>query len=56
MAKKQYYELFGQVLAIDLNLDGENFTQTRQPGVWQRGNPYATMNRGLNLGGYDGGN
>lgn len=52
LAQKTYYELFGQVLAIDLNLDGENLTHVHQPGVWQAGEPYANMYRGLNLGGY----
>ena len=28
MAQKTYYEYFGQVLSIDLNLDGENQTQS----------------------------
>ena len=54
MAQKQYYELFGQVLSIDLNLDGENLTHVHQPGQWQGGQSYATMNGRLNLGGYPG--
>jgi hypothetical protein len=55
MAQNTYFELFGNVLSIDLNLDGENFTHTHQPGKWQAGEPYATMNAGLNLGGYPSG-
>ena len=54
-AQKTYYEQFGQVLSIDLNLDGENLTHIYQPGKWQAGQPYATMNKGLNLGGYPSG-
>ena len=52
LAQKQYYEYFGQVLSIDLNLDGENFTHTHQPGKWQGGQSYATLGSKLNLGGY----
>jgi hypothetical protein len=55
MAQKTYYELFGQVLSIDLNLDGENLTRTHQPGKWQAGQPYATMGGSINLGGYPSG-
>ena len=55
MAQKTYYEQFGQVLSIDLNLDGENLTHVHQPGRWQGGESYATFNGGLNLGGYPGG-
>jgi hypothetical protein len=57
MAQKKYYEYFGQVLSVDLNLDGENFTHVHQPGKWQANQPYATMgpNKALNLGGYPGG-
>ena len=57
MAKKQYYEYFGQVLSVDLNLDGENFTHVHQPGKWQANQPYATMgpSKSLNVGGYPGG-
>lgn len=56
LAQKKYYELFGQVLSIDLNLDGENLTHIHQPGRWQSGQSYATMGprSGLNLGGYSG--
>lgn len=54
-AQKTYYEIFGQVLSIDLNLDGENLTHIHQPGKWQAGQPYATMGKGLNLGGYPSG-
>ena len=43
MAKKQYYEYFGQVLSIDLNLDGENFTHVNQPGKWNGSQSYATL-------------
>ena len=52
MAKKQYYEYFGQVLSIDLNLDGENFTHVNQPGKWNGSQSYATLGGKLNLGGY----
>lgn len=52
MAQKQYYEYFGQVLSIDLNLDGENFTHTHQPGKWQGGDSFATLGGKINLGGY----
>ena len=52
MAQKKYFEYFGQVLSIDLNLDGENMTRTHQPGKWQGGQSYATMGGRLNLGGY----
>lgn len=54
LAKKQYYEYFGQVFSIDLNLDGENVTHINQPGRWQGGNSYATYGPGarLNLGRY----
>lgn len=54
LAKKQYYEYFGQVFSIDLNLDGENFNHVNLPGRWQGGSSYATMgpNGRLNLGGY----
>ena len=52
MAKKQYYEYFGQVLAIDLNLDGENFTHVNQPGKWNGSQSFATLGGRLNLGGY----
>ena len=57
LAKKQYYEYFGQVLSIDLNLDGENFTHVHQAGKWQNGESYATMGPGgrVNLGSYPGG-
>lgn len=54
MAEKQYYYLFGQALSIDLNLDGESLTHNNLPGRWQAGSPYATMNKGINLGGYNG--
>lgn len=52
IAKKQYYEYFGQVLSIDLNLDGENMTRVHQPGKWQGNQSYATLGGKLNLGGY----
>jgi hypothetical protein len=52
VAKKQYYEYFGQVLSIDLNLDGENLTHTHQPGKWQGNQSYATLGGKLNLGSY----
>jgi len=57
LAQKQYYEYFGQVLSIDLNLDGENFTHVHQAGKWQNGESYATMgpNGRVNLGGYPSG-
>lgn len=57
LAQKKYYEYFGQVFAIDLNLDGENFTHVHQPGRWQSGSSYATMgpNGRVNLGGYPSG-
>lgn len=55
LAQKKYYEYFGQVLSIDLNLDGENLTHTHQPGRWQGGESYATLGGRINLGGYDGG-
>jgi hypothetical protein len=56
MAQKTYYELFGQVLSIDLNLDGENFTHVNQPGRWNGGESYASYgpNGRLNVGGYYG--
>jgi hypothetical protein len=52
LAQKQYYEYFGQVLSIDLNLDGENFTHVNQPGKWNGGDSFATLGGKLNLGGY----
>ena len=52
IAKKQYYEYFGQVLAIDLNLDGENFTHVNQPGKWNGSQSYATYSGKLQIGGY----
>lgn len=54
IAKKQYYEYFGQVFSIDLNLDGENFTHVNQPGKWNGSNSFATLGPSakLNLGGY----
>ena len=52
MAQKTYYEHFGQVLSIDLNLDGENFTHVHQPGKWNGGESYATLGGKLNLGSY----
>jgi hypothetical protein len=55
VAKKEYYERFGQVLSIDLNLDGENFTHVHQPGKWQGGQSYATMGGRLNIGSYPSG-
>lgn len=57
ISKKQYYEYFGQVLSIDLNLDGENLTHVHQAGKWQNGESYATMgpNGRVNLGGYPSG-
>lgn len=51
-ALKQYFELFGQALSIDLNLDGENLTHVNLPGRFAGAGPYATMNKALNLGGY----
>ena len=55
MAQKMFMGLFSEALSIDLNLDGENLTHTHQPGKWQGSAPFATMNGGLNLGGYPGG-
>jgi hypothetical protein len=52
MAQKTYYEYFGQVLSIDLNLDGENQTRVNQPGKWNGSGAYATYNGKLNIGGY----
>jgi hypothetical protein len=54
MAKKQYYEYFGQVFSVDLNLDGENFHHVHQAGRWQNGTSFASMgpNSRLNLGNY----
>jgi hypothetical protein len=52
MAQKTYYEYFGQVLSIDLNLDGENMTRVNQPGKWNGSQAYATYGGKLNLGGY----
>jgi hypothetical protein len=52
LAQKQYYEYFGQVLSIDLNLDGENLTHVNQPGKWNGGQSFATLGGKLNLGGY----
>ena len=52
MAQKTYYEYFGQVLSIDLNLDGENQTRVNQPGKWNGGASFATYNGKLNIGGY----
>ncbi|MGC9293311.1 MAG: hypothetical protein ACP5EP_11425 [Acidobacteriaceae bacterium] len=52
LAQKQYMYLFGQALAIDLNLDGESLVHTRQPGKWGQGSPFATMNGELFIGGY----
>jgi hypothetical protein len=55
MAEKEYYSRFGEALAIDLNLDGESRTQVHNVGRFLGGAPYATMNGGVNLGGYNGG-
>lgn len=52
MAQKEYATLLGQAIAIDLNLDGESFTQTRRRARWANGRAYASMSGGLNLGGY----
>lgn len=52
MAQKKYYEYFGQVLSIDLNLDGEGLIHTHQPGKWQGGDSFATLGGKINLGGY----
>lgn len=57
LAQKKYYEYFGQVFSIDLNLDGENFSHVHQPGRWNGGSSYATMGprSRINLGGYTSG-
>lgn len=52
IAGKQYMQYFEPVFAIDLNLDGENFTHVNQPGKWNGSAAYATENGRLNLGGY----
>ena len=54
MAEKKFMFIFGQVLAIDLNLDGQQQNNVRLRGPWGQGSPYATMNAGINLGGYSG--
>lgn len=51
MAQKEYERLRLMALDINLNLDGEAQTHTRLK-LLNGGQPYATMNRGLNLGGY----
>jgi len=51
MAEKRYEQLRLEVLDIDLNLDGEQLTHTNLKQL-NNGQPYATMQGGLNLGGY----
>lgn len=50
MAQKEYTFLLGQAIALDLNLDGESLVRVPRRGM--RGQAYATMNKGLNLGNY----
>ena len=54
MAEKEYKKIFDVVLDIDLNLYGEAFTRTRRQSGYPGGQPFATMNGQLNLGGYRG--
>jgi hypothetical protein len=53
MAQKQYKFVLDQAIDIDLNLDGESVTVVhRNRRRYPDGSAYATMNGGLNLGGY----
>ncbi len=54
MADKEYMKIWDQVISIDVNLYGEELTTTTNR-QGPNGGPYATMNKGLNLGGYNGG-
>jgi hypothetical protein len=53
MAQKEYAFLLGQAISIDLNLDGESVTFTSKRPRWPGGEPYATMNGRINIGGYN---
>lgn len=54
MAAKQYEARYSEVLSIDLNLDGESRVDVHNTGRFLGGASYATLNGGLNLGGYNG--
>jgi hypothetical protein len=51
-AEKQYSYLLGQAIALDLNLDGESLQRIGRRSRYPGGEAYATMNGGLNIGGY----
>lgn len=55
LAAKQYEARYSEVLSIDLNLDGESRVNVHNTGRYLGGAAYATMNKGINLGGYSGG-
>lgn len=53
LAQKRYDQIANDILAIDLNLDGEAVTHTKLKRLFN-GATYATMNGGLVLGSYPG--
>jgi hypothetical protein len=51
-ANKESLRLFSEILSIDLNLNGENFTKIEGRGRLPSNRPYSNQLGGLNVGGF----
>jgi hypothetical protein len=52
MADKQYQSIYSEILSIDMNINGENFTKIEGRGRLLGNRPYSNQLGGLNIGGF----
>jgi hypothetical protein len=51
-AEKQYAGIYSEILSIDMNINGENFTKIEGRGRLPSNRPYSNQLGGLNIGGF----
>jgi len=52
MAQKEYAAILDKILAVDLNINGEEFTRIEGRGRPLSNQPYSNQIGGLNIGGF----